>query len=91
MPAGFHDIDHVRFKSLLLSPSKVLTPEPNTLVVRIPSLKTVFPIAKRHDTIGEPTPADGILDRLVPRSFLIEMQGESMRKQRAKTAVPAAS
>jgi DNA replication protein DnaC len=35
-----------------------------------------------HEQIGDPTIADGILDRLVRNAHRIEMRGESMRKKR---------
>jgi hypothetical protein len=35
-----------------------------------------------HEQIGDPTIADGILDRLVHNAHRIEMRGESMRKKR---------
>jgi hypothetical protein len=37
-----------------------------------------------HDQIGDPTLADGILDRLVHNAHRIEMRGDSMRKHRGK-------
>jgi len=37
-----------------------------------------------HEQIGDPTLADGILDRLVHNAHRIEMRGESMRKQRGR-------
>lgn len=39
-----------------------------------------FPINLWHDTIGNPTVADAILDRLIHNSHKIELKGESMRK-----------
>jgi len=48
-------------------------------------LTSQVPIAKWHEQIGDPTLADGILDRLVHNAHRIEMKGDSMRKQ-AKTA-----
>ena len=38
-----------------------------------------------HETIGEPTIADAIMDRLIHAAYLLDLQGESMRK---KTAPP---
>jgi DNA replication protein DnaC len=35
-----------------------------------------------HEQIGDPTIADGILDRLVHNAHRIEMRGETMRKKR---------
>jgi DNA replication protein DnaC len=34
--------------------------------------------------IGDPTLADGVLDRLVHNAHRIEMKGDSMRKNRGK-------
>ena len=44
-----------------------------------------FPVDLWHDTIGNPTVADAILDRLVHNAHKIEIEGESMRKPRAAT------
>jgi DNA replication protein DnaC len=38
------------------------------------------PIKDWHAIIGEPTVADGILDRLLHHAYEIEMKGESIRK-----------
>jgi DNA replication protein DnaC len=46
-------------------------------------LTSQLPVAKWHEQIGDPTVADGILDRLVHNAHRIEMRGESMRKERA--------
>ncbi len=43
-------------------------------------LTSQLPVSKWHDQIGDPTVADGILDRLVHNAHPIEMRGESMRK-----------
>lgn len=40
-------------------------------------------VSKWHEQIGDPTVADGILDRLVHNAHRIEMRGESMRRLRA--------
>lgn len=47
-------------------------------------LTSQLPVARWHEQIGDPTVADGILDRLVHNAHRIEMRGESMRKIRAK-------
>jgi hypothetical protein len=47
-------------------------------------LTSQLPISRWHEQIGDPTLADGILDRLVHNAHRIEMKGESMRK-RSKT------
>ena len=43
-----------------------------------------LPIEYWHKTIGEPTHADAILDRLVHNAYRIEVKGESMRKINAR-------
>src|SRR3984893_10568581 len=45
-------------------------------------LTSQLPIAAWHAQIGDPTIADSILDRLVHNAHRIELQGESMRKNR---------
>ena len=45
-------------------------------------LTSQLPVSRWHEQIGDPTIADGILDRLVHNAHRIEMRGESMRKQR---------
>jgi DNA replication protein DnaC len=47
-------------------------------------LTSQLPVAKWHEQIGDPTVADGILDRLVHNAHRIELRGESLRKTRAK-------
>src|SRR5215467_647474 len=44
-------------------------------------LTSQLPVSRWHEQIGDPTLADGILDRLVHNAHRIEMRGESMRKQ----------
>jgi DNA replication protein DnaC len=41
-----------------------------------------LPVKHWHDYIGEPTTADAILDRLLEKTHRIEMNGESMRKNK---------
>ena len=41
-----------------------------------------FPLNLWHDTIGNPTVADAILDRLLHNAHRIELQGSSMRTRR---------
>lgn len=40
-----------------------------------------LPVAMWHDALGEPTVADGILDRLLEYVHRIELHGESLRRQ----------
>ena len=47
-------------------------------------LTSQLPVSRWHEQIGDPTLADGILDRLVHHAHRIEMRGQSMRKQRGE-------
>ena len=50
--------------------------------VRSTILTSQLPVSRWHEQVGDPTLADGILDRLVHNAHRIEMQGESMRKRK---------
>ena len=54
--------------------------------VRSTILTSQLPVSRWHEQIGDPTLADGILDRLVHNAHRIEMRGDSMRKNRGKSA-----
>ncbi len=43
-----------------------------------------FPVEHWHETIGDPTLADAILDRLIHNAHNLNMKGESMRKKKSK-------
>lgn len=45
-------------------------------------LTSQLPVSQWHEQIGDPTLADGILDRLVHNAHGIEMRGDSLRKNR---------
>lgn len=45
-----------------------------------------LPVESWHETLGDPTVADAILDRLVHNAHRIELEGHSMRKKKGKTA-----
>jgi DNA replication protein DnaC len=45
-------------------------------------LTSQLPVTRWHEQIGDPTVADGILDRLVHNAHRIEMRGDSMRRKR---------
>lgn len=47
-----------------------------------------LPVENWHETIGDGTIADAILDRLVHNAHKIKMRGESMRKRKAGTKEP---
>jgi len=57
------------------------TPLPFSFV-RSTVLTSQLPVSRWHEQIGDPTIADGILDRLVHNAHRIEMRGQSMRKKR---------
>lgn len=48
-----------------------------------------LPVTSWYDSIGDPTLADGILDRLVHGAYQIAMEGESMRRQKVTRSRPA--
>lgn len=50
------------------------------------AITSQLPIAEWHGYLGEPTIADAILDRIIHSAHRIQLQGESMRKLRSKTA-----
>jgi len=54
--------------------------------VRSTILTSQLPVARWHEQIGDPTLADGILDRIVHNAHRIEMRGDSMRKNRGKSS-----
>ena len=55
--------------------------------VRSTMLTSQVPVSRWHEQIGDPTLADGILDRLVHNAHRIEMRGDSMPKNRGKPNV----
>jgi DNA replication protein DnaC len=55
--------------------------------VRSTILTSQLPVSRWHEQIGDPTLADGILDRLVHNAHRIDMRGDSMRKSRGKASV----
>ena len=55
-------------------------------------LTSQMPIAHWHEQVGDPSIADSIMDRLVHNSYRIELSGESIRKERARSqGTPLAS
>jgi DNA replication protein DnaC len=52
------------------------------------ALTSQLPVAKWHEQIGDPTIADGILDRLVHNAHRMELRGESTRKTRTFRTEP---
>jgi DNA replication protein DnaC len=51
-------------------------------------LTSQLPVAKWHEQIGDPTIADGILDRLVHNAHRMELRGESIRKTKTVRTEP---
>jgi DNA replication protein DnaC len=49
-------------------------------------LTSQLPVVRWHEQIGDPTAADGILDRLVHNAHRLEMRGDSMRKKKPLSA-----
>jgi DNA replication protein DnaC len=47
-----------------------------------------LPLEKWHNSIGDPTMADAILDRLVHNAYKINLKGESMRKRKSDLTSP---
>jgi DNA replication protein DnaC len=50
------------------------------------AITSQLPITEWHAYLGEPTIADAILDSLVHSAHRIQLQGESMRKLKSRTA-----
>ena len=48
-----------------------------------------LPTKHWHETIGDPTLADAILDRLIHNAYTINLKGESMRKRKTKDLTAA--
>ena len=46
-----------------------------------------LPVAQWHDVIGEPTIADGIMDRLVGNAHRLELKGDSLRRKKLEKNV----
>jgi DNA replication protein DnaC len=46
-----------------------------------------LPVAHWHETIGNPTLADAILDRLIHNAYQLNLEGESMRKLKSKNSL----
>lgn len=60
--------------------------------IRTTILTSHLPVSRRHEQIGDPTLADGILYRLVHNAHRIEMRGDSVRKNRGNpTPQPSVS
>lgn len=49
-------------------------------------LTSQYPVGQWHDTIGDPTVADALLDRLVHNAYRLELDGKSMRDPKTPPA-----
>lgn len=49
-----------------------------------------LPVAKWHQYLDDPTLADAILDRVIHNAHRIELEGESLRKQKGESLTPMA-
>ena len=49
-------------------------------------LATQIPVERWHASIGDPTYADAILDRLVHNAYRIDLRGDSMRRRKPDPA-----
>ena len=70
---GMHSLKNHQYRDFL----EILDDRHQTASTLITSQ---FPMKHWHDTIGNPTLADAILDRIVHNAHKIELKGESMRK-----------
>jgi len=52
--------------------------------VRLTILTSQPPVSRWHEQIGDPTLADGILDRLIRNAYRIELKGGSLREKRRR-------
>lgn len=50
-----------------------------------------LPVDRWHDVIGDPTYADAILDRLVHNAHRVALDGDSLRRTRARAGLPTAT
>ncbi|MCP5527836.1 MAG: ATP-binding protein [Verrucomicrobiales bacterium] len=49
-------------------------------------LTSQYPVGQWHDTIGDATVADALLDRLVHNAYRIELDGKSLRDPKSAPA-----
>jgi DNA replication protein DnaC len=54
--------------------------------LRATILTSQLPIANWHEALGEPTIADAVMDRVQQNLHRIELGGESLRKERPRSA-----
>jgi DNA replication protein DnaC len=73
-----------RYSGRIVAYQEAIPVRPQRDRLRSIILTSQLPVSKWHDQIGDPTLADGILDRLVHNAHRIEMRGDSMRKNRGK-------
>jgi DNA replication protein DnaC len=85
--AGWARVDVLLIDDFLLRPlapeqaADVLEVIEDRVGLRSTIVTSQLPVAMWHEALGEPTVADGILDRLLENVHRIELRGESMRRQ----------
>lgn len=55
--------------------------------LRATIITSQLPVSHWHEAVGDPTLADAILDRLVHNAYMINLSGNSMRKERGKLTI----
>jgi DNA replication protein DnaC len=84
--AGWARIEVLLLDDFLLRPlapeqaADVLEVIEDRVSLRSTIVTSQLPVAMWHDALGEPTVADGILDRLLEHVHRIELRGESLRR-----------
>jgi DNA replication protein DnaC len=91
--AGWARIDVLVLDDFLLRPlapdqaADMLEVIEDRVGLRSTIVTSQLPVAMWHEALGEPTVADGILDRLLENVHRLELSGESMRRNNARSAV----
>lgn len=85
--AGWARIDVLLLDDFLLRPlapdqaADVLEVIEDRVGLRSTIVTSQLPVAMWHEALGEPTVADGILDRLLENVHRVELKGDSMRRR----------
>jgi DNA replication protein DnaC len=85
--AGWARVDVLVLDDFLLRPlapdqaADVLEVIEDRVGLRSTIVTSQLPVSMWHDALGEPTVADGILDRLLEHVHRVELHGESLRRQ----------
>jgi DNA replication protein DnaC len=93
--AGWARVDVLLIDDFLLRPlgpdqaADVLEVIEDRVGLRSTIVTSQLPVSLWHEALGEPTVADGILDRLLEAVHRIELAGESMRRNNTARSGPA--